>query len=179
MIGRRARCLRLENVRRSSIPTIRPFSGVESFGQSKRNGPALQYLVGFDGGDCARLAGRRWSRITLCDCCHRGMQPPAQNILMLRWVSSRLGIEGNETAHEWAESVEGSVAKDYIHKASFAPVTRRSSVHGGRKVDCGPRRSPTPLQTAERHIMYFPLSCVFVLFPFLWRSWGKRIRKPC
>ena len=107
------------------------------------------------------------------------MQPPAHNTLTLRWVSSRLGIAGNETAHEWAERVEDSVAKGYLRKASFPRVIRRSSVHRGRKVDCGPRQSPTPLQTTERHRMYFSFALCVRSFSFVGRTGGKETREPC
>ena len=46
------------------------------------------------------------------------------NTLTLRWVPGHPGVEGNETANEWAneaaESTGGAVPRDYLREMSFA-----------------------------------------------------------
>lgn len=51
------------------------------------------------------------------------------NALALQWVTSHLGIEGNEIADGWAkraaEDLGDSVPREYLREDSFAHMTRR------------------------------------------------------
>lgn len=73
----------------------------------------------------------------------------------LTGVTRHEGIEGNETADEWAreaaESVEDSMARDCLCGTIFARMIGMAAGDPqGTRVDCGQRRSSAPLQTIQK-----------------------------